>query len=322
MAEWHNMDMSVWQGRRDPEDGELALRWHDKVQPWQEVQSGQAHATPGVALVGFACDEGVRRNKGRAGAAAAPHAIRKMLANSAWHLSQPVYDSGDLLCDDGDLDAAHGRLAGRVARLLDEGHFPLVLGGGHEVAFGSWSGLNRHLLQQTGGKGRVGIINLDAHFDLRMKLEQASSGTPFFQIAEQCAAQGTPFHYACLGVAETANTAALFARAEALGVWHVLDEAMTQASLPELFNGLDAFIARCDHLYLTIDLDVLPGAVMPGVSAPAAHGVELAVIEPLIAHIRASGKLRLADLAEYNPSLDQDNRSARVAARLIHQLTK
>ena len=102
----------------------------------------------------------------------------------------------------------------------------------------------------------------------------------------------------------------------------MLVEEMTPADLPELLNGLDAFIARCDHLYLTIDLDVLPAAVMPGVSAPAARGVELAVIEPLIAHIRASGKLRLADLAEYNPSLDLDNHSARVAARLVHQLTK
>ena len=305
-------DMSVWQGRQDPEDGELALRWHDRVQPWLEG------CVPGTVLLGFACDEGVRRNKGRVGAADAPQAIRKLLANSAWHLSQPVYDSGDLHCDDGDLDAAHERLAERVARLLDEGHFPLVLGGGHEVAFGSWSGLNRHL----NGRGKVGIINFDAHFDLRMKQEQASSGTPFFQIAERCAAQGSAFHYACLGVAETANTQALFARAESLGVWHELDEAMTPAELPALMNGLDGFIARCDHLYLTIDLDVLPGAVMPGVSAPAARGIELAVIEPLIAHIRASGKLRLADLAEYNPSLDQDQRSARVAARLIHQLTK
>jgi formiminoglutamase len=34
------------------------------------------------------------------------------------------------------------------------------------------------------------------------------------------------------------------------------------------------------------------------------------------------GKLRLADLAEYNPTLDQDNRSARVAARLVHLLTR
>lgn len=123
-------------------------------------------------------------------------------------------------------------------------------------------------------------------------------------------------------MAETANTQALFARADELGVWYVKDEAMSERALPTLLSGLDTFIADCDHLYLTIDLDVLPAAVMPGVSAPAARGVELAVIEPLIAHIRASGKLRLADLAEYNPTLDQDNRSARVAARLVHLLTR
>ncbi|WP_421315283.1 formimidoylglutamase [Aeromonas veronii] len=320
MDKFNPVDMSLWQGRQDPEDGELALRWHDKVLPWQEAQPWTAGAqdTAGVVLLGFACDEGVRRNKGRVGAAGAPQAVRKLLANTAWHLSRPVYDGGDVSCTDGNLDAAHGHLAERVAAALNLGHFPLVLGGGHEVAFGSWSGLNRHL----GGSGKVGIINLDAHFDLRMKQEQASSGTPFFQIAEQCAAQGTPFRYACLGVAETANTQALFARADELGVWYVKDEAMSERALPTLLSGLDAFIADCDHLYLTIDLDVLPAAVMPGVSAPAARGVELAVIEPLIAHIRASGKLRLADLAEYNPTLDQDNRSARVAARLVHLLTR
>ncbi|EKP0260762.1 formimidoylglutamase [Aeromonas sobria] len=320
MDKFNPVDMSLWQGRHDPEDGELALRWHDKVQPWAAgaQEAAEAQKAAGVVLLGFACDEGVHRNKGRVGAAGAPLAVRKLLANTAWHLNRPVYDGGDVSCTDGDLDGAHGRLAERVATALDLGHFPLVLGGGHEVAFGSWSGLNLHLA----GQGRVGIINFDAHFDLRMKLELASSGTPFFQIAEQCTAQGTPFHYACLGVAETANTRALFARADELGVWYVKDEAMSERTLPTLQSGLDAFIADCDHLYLTIDLDVLPSAVMPGVSAPAARGVELAVIEPLIAHIRASGKLRLADLAELNPMLDQDNRSARVAARLVHLLTR
>ncbi|PJG59792.1 formimidoylglutamase [Aeromonas cavernicola] len=312
MNELTTAHMSIWQGRQDPEEGALALRWHDKVQLWQ------AGGEPGVVLLGFACDEGVRRNKGRVGAASAPQAVRKILANNAWHQTRAVYDGGDVRCDSGDLDAAHGQLARRIAEALKQGHFPLVIGGGHEVAFGSWSGLNRHL----GGQGRVGIINFDAHFDLRRSQGVASSGTPFFQIAQACAARGLAFHYACLGVAETANTQALFARAQELGVWHVLDEAMTGAELPILRAGLDGFMARCDHLYLTIDLDVLPAAVMPGVSAPAARGVELAVIEPLIAHIRASGKLRLADLAEYNPTLDQDNRSARVVARLIHQLTK
>ena len=57
--------------------------WHNKVQPWQ------AGSEPGVVLLGFACDEGVRRNKGRVGAAAAPLAVRKLLANTAWHLGRP-----------------------------------------------------------------------------------------------------------------------------------------------------------------------------------------------------------------------------------------
>jgi formiminoglutamase len=80
MDKFNGIDMSVWQGRQDPEDGELALRWHDRVQPWQ------GNREPGVVLLGFACDEGVRRNKGRVGAAGAPLAVRKLLANTAWHL--------------------------------------------------------------------------------------------------------------------------------------------------------------------------------------------------------------------------------------------
>ena len=34
MDKFNPIDMSLWQGRQDPEDGELALRWHDKVLPW------------------------------------------------------------------------------------------------------------------------------------------------------------------------------------------------------------------------------------------------------------------------------------------------
>ncbi|TNI77760.1 formimidoylglutamase, partial [Aeromonas sobria] len=74
MDKFNPIDMLLWQGRQDPEDGELALRWHDKVQPWAAGAQEPAGAqdTAGVVLLGFACDEGVRRNKGRVGAAGAP----------------------------------------------------------------------------------------------------------------------------------------------------------------------------------------------------------------------------------------------------------
>lgn len=308
----NRITMDAWSGRIDPEPD--TRRWHQAIRPLDATNA------PGVALLGFACDEGVRRNRGRPGAAAAPAAIRKALANLAWHRESPACDAGDVTCEDGELDAAQARLANNVAALLAAGHLPVVLGGGHEVAWGSWQGLAAHLAAQE-ATPRIGIVNFDAHFDLRDPAHAHSSGTPFAQIAEACAARGWPFRYACLGVSRASNTRALFERAAQLDVLVREDRDITPTSLAHIGRELDAFMGDCDHIYLTIDLDVLPAAEAPGVSAPAARGVPLALLEPLVEHVRDSGKLRLADLAELNPAFDLDQHTARIAARLIHTLT-
>ena len=102
-------DMSVWTGRVDTADGPNALRWHQMVKPLA------VDSPPGIALIGFACDEGVRRNGGRVGAKDGPRAIRQALANLAWHREHPVYDAGDVVCADSDLEGAQFRLAEAVA---------------------------------------------------------------------------------------------------------------------------------------------------------------------------------------------------------------
>jgi formiminoglutamase len=89
---------------------------------------------------------------------------------------------------------------------------------------------------------------------------------------------------------------------------------------PGTAAGLAAFIEAVDEVYLTFCLDVLPGAVAPGVSSPAARGVGLDVLEPLIDAVCASGKVRLADIAEMNPRFDVDGRTAGVAARIIARI--
>ncbi|BAL25582.1 formimidoylglutamase [Azoarcus sp. KH32C] len=302
-----------WTGRIDPEPD--TLRWHQVIRPIEDADR------PGVALIGFACDEGVRRNQGRPGAAHAPAAIRKALANVAWHREGPAFDAGDIVCTEGGLEAAQARLSENVTELLAAGHFPIVMGGGHEVAYGSWEGLAGHLARKAGRTPRIGIVNFDAHFDLRDPAPVTSSGTPFTQIAEACAIRGWPFRYACIGVSRASNTRALFRRAADLDVLVREDREVTPASLADIGKALDAFIAGCDHVHLTIDLDVLPAWEAPGVSAPAAHGVPLALLEPLVERVRDSGKVRLAELAELNPEFDLDHRTARVAARLIHTLT-
>jgi formiminoglutamase len=76
-------------------------------------------------------------------------------------------------------------------------------------------------------------------------------------------------------------------------------------------------------VYLTIDLDVFPAAQMPGVSAPAAFGVSLENLWPLIAQVLINKhKLKLADLAELNPDFDIDSHSGRLAARLCWEIAR
>lgn len=309
-------DPPVWQGRTDAGERGDTRRLFNVV---REINP-RTDATPGGApvLLGFACDAGVKRNQGRIGAAEGPQAIRRALATLPAHDIACLFDAGDVTCDGDDLEASQQALAEAVRRQLDAGAQPVVLGGGHEIAWGTWQGLRAHL-DAIGDRSRVLILNLDAHFDLRTA-RPGTSGTPFDQIAQACESAGLPFDYACLGVSRLSNTASLFERARELNVAYVEDTDMQDRHLVARLAEIDALIADVSHVYLTIDLDVLPAPVMPGVSAPAAYGVPLPVVEAIVTHVRHSGKLRVADLAEYNPRFDPQGTGARVAARLAYRL--
>jgi formiminoglutamase len=306
------MNPFPWQGRIDAEDSGVTTRWHQHVHAFTPDSRG------GVVLLGFASDEGVRRNGGRPGAAQGPTALRAALANLPVLGEPALFDGGDVSCEDGELDVAQAALAARVAQALQQGNLPLVLGGGHEVAWGSFQGL----VQARPDLQRVLVVNLDAHFDLR-EARQGNSGTPFLQIQQWCAARGRPFNYRVFGISRFANTQALFDRAQALGVHHWLDEALQS---PEGLRAAQAELARdlaaCDAVYLTLCLDVLPAPLAPGVSAPAPLGVPLAHVEALIDQVMASGRVALADIAELNPALDRDGLTARVAARLAARIAR
>jgi formiminoglutamase len=336
-------DDKTWSGRSDDGEPGDTRRVFNQVVPFAFERmlrhEGGFGVTPRMGsdapvIIGFGSDEGVRRNQGRIGAAHAPKELRRVLAGLPAKTSMAALaDAGDVVCDDGDLEGAQAELADVVSEVLASGGRPLVLGGGHEVAWGMYCGLRVHLEREARiadatstadtaaakTTRKLLIINFDAHFDLRQK-RPANSGTPFDQIATDCAERGVPFNYACFGISDLGNTASLFAHAAELGVRYVLDVDMQEPRLPQRLDDLTQLLDAADDVYLTIDLDVLPAATAPGVSAPAALGVPLSVVEAMVLRVRASGKLRAADIAEYNPSLDQDKRTARAAARLAYRL--
>ncbi|MDQ0754455.1 formimidoylglutamase [Arthrobacter sp. B3I4] len=310
-----------WTGRNDG-DGAQHRRWWQAVAPYTEastvpppVPAGLSRGGPAV-LLGFGSDAGVRRNKGRVGAAAGPAAIRAALGPLAFHLPREVYDAGDVTVAGDELEAGQARAGLAVTALLDAGALPVVLGGGHETAFASYLGVAGCAAVREGL--RVGVLNLDAHFDLRDE-PVPSSGTPFLQMARAEAAAGRELDYAVVGISEPNNTAALFRTASELGVDYLLDEDCSVETAEAFVAG---FLARVDAVYLTIDLDVLPASVAPGVSAPAAYGVPLPVVSAVCRQVAASGKLLSVDVAELNPDFDVDGRTAKVAARLINTLLR
>lgn len=318
----HPADPAVWQGREDRAEGPLALRWHQRVQRPRPGSPERATDPEAVALLGFASDTGVRRNGGRTGAREGPAALRTILAGLPAHpIDRELVDAGDVQVEGDDLESAQIEFAAAIRDLLDAGYRPIGLGGGHEIGFASWLGLADHLAPRLPRPPRIGILNLDAHLDLR-QAPQRHSGTPFHDIARECERRGWPFRYACFGASRAANTAALYAQAERLGVWIEPDLDLTADALPALLTRLDAWCTDLDALYLTICLDAFPAAAAPGVSAPAALGIDPRIAIRLIAHARARGLLKLADVAELCPAQDIDRRTARLAARLVWELVR
>ena len=140
-------------------------------------------------------------------------------------------------------------------------------------------------------------------------------------MAEAEAAEGRALNYAVLGIAEPGNTRALFETADALGVEYRTDLECLEMGAEGVARFVEEFAARFDVLYLTIDLDVLPAHTAPGVSAPAALGVDLPIIVAAVRAAARTGKLSLMDIVELNPRFDVDGRTAKSAARLVSEAT-
>lgn len=302
-----------WTGRDDGPGDEHA-RWHSTIAPDQAPD-----LAADVVVVGFCSDEGVRRNHGRPGAAEGPAAIRGALAQ----LAAPrrpggtvlsLVDAGDIVVGD-DLEGGHVLLGEAVRRIVDAGALAVVLGGGHEVAYGTYLGV---AASRRAESGRHGVFNVDAHFDLR-EADRPSSGTPFLQMFDRQHERGRALRYAVAGISRANNTRVLFDTAERLGVSVLTDDACA----PEASGRFVAeFLAEVDLVHLTIDIDAFPAAVAPGVSAPAGFGVEVSVVREMCRAIARSGKLAVIEVAELNPRFDIDHHTARLTARLVDEVVR
>ena len=283
--------------------------WHQiiKVAHIKDLGLGNTE----IGIIGYVCDEGVKRNQGRVGAKQGPASLRNTLGKLPIHFNtKEIVDFGNVICSGNYLEDCQKAFSRTISKLIKNKILPIGIGGGHDIAYAHFNGI-KDALKLT-PKNKIGIINFDAHFDLRPVEDSPNSGTPFYQILKE----HTNSSYFAIGIQQQANTKTLFEIAAKNKVTYVsnLDcETFTE----RLKEKLKSFIEKVDYLYVTIDLDGFSSAYAPGVSAPSPAGFTPHFVFKVLENIFQSKKVISCDIAELNPTYDIDNHTATLAARFV-----
>ncbi|MEC6907311.1 formimidoylglutamase [Photobacterium piscicola] len=312
--------------KNEPQKPMLYHRKHTLISPY--TQQNQ----PGIMLVGVISDLSLDWGRGLQGAKEGPASIRRILPHTHAQTKLPFYDAGDIeqTNNDHSFAAVSQRQHQLLLRSLRDGHFPVVLGGGHEISIASYQALSDFSVEAMPTfieseplpvlvSPRVGVINFDAHFELRPSLS-LRAGSAFHAAWCYSKEQQRSFDFLGLGICDHANSQAMFKLAEDLGCQWLLDNQMTTRNKKHVQAQLDSFIDSVDCIQLSVDLDVFSSSIAPGANMTRMHGVSLSMVEWAIKHIMASGKVKIVDIAELNPEYDYDNQTAKLATKLIQTI--
>lgn len=309
-----------WTGRKsNPDMGKQY--WYQEIGllDINDLGSGlQSDKKPDIGILGYICDEGVRRNLGRVGASEGPRVVRERLAKLPLHFdTTSVADFGDVICIDEDMEACQQAFSTIISQLITQNIFPIGIGGGHDMAYGHFMGIYEAIKDSP--KNSIGIINFDAHFDLRPMEKKGNSGTPINQIISELRKNNKTVDYFAIGIQQQSNTKELFEIAKKEDISYAInyDCESSGTEMQALQKRLALFISENDYLYITIDMDGFSSAYAPGVSAPSPLGFTPYFVFKMLTFLFESNKVISCDIVELNPLLDRDNLTANLVAKLV-----
>ncbi|UCV17241.1 arginase [Ferribacterium limneticum] len=256
--------------------------------------------------------------------------------SQAWHELEhhPLLDWGKtLFAPQGDRASITGRIAALCRNLADEvalalraSEFPVVIGGDHSVAIGTWSGVARAIAEP------IGLLWIDAHLD---------SHTP--ETSYSGAIHGMPL--ACLlgrgdkrllniGLEGTqisaAHTVVLGPRSyepeeleflQRMQVRIIDSDEILRRGFAACLDEAIAIVASAPAGFgVTLDLDAIDPRLAPGVGSPEPDGL---VVHDAVEAMRRIGGLpglKALEIVEYNPDRDRHGTTAGLISDLIGEL--
>ena len=222
-----------------------------------------------------------------------------------------VFDAGDVALDGLDPAGALAPIQEKLGPLFATHQLALTLGGNNAVTRPCVHALDASLQ-------RVGLLTLDAHFDLRDTDCGLTNGNPVQALLED----GMPgAHIAQIGLLPFANTRKAHGKAKAAGIYVASARACREQGLSAIaINAIEGLASRCDVIHVDFDIDVIDRGQMPGAPGARPGGVSVQDFFDATRKIAAHPKVRSVDLTEFDPSLDVADISALTAARWVCEI--
>jgi arginase len=221
------------------------------------------------------------------------------------------------------------KLAAETEKALDEGCFPLILGGDHSIAIGSLSGLGAYYKKQ---KKSWGCLWIDAHGDFNTPETSPSGNIHGMILAAACGYGRTelvnlhgafkkldPANVVLAGVRDLDPKEKLLVREAGVTVFTMTD--IDRSGIADTARHIiSVFRERVDKLHVSVDMDAMDPMIAPGVGIPLSGGFSYREVLLLAEELAASGLLGSAEIVEVNPVLDVRNQTARMAVEIAGRL--
>ena len=276
---------------------------------------------PDVAVVGAPFDISTTN---RPGARFGPRAIRALAYEpGTYHLDLgieifehlEVVDFGDAYCPHGQTETSHANIRERVHQVASRGIVPVTLGGDHSI---TWPAATA--VADVHGYGNVGIVHFDAHADTADTIDGnlASHGTPMRRLIESGAVPGDRFVQVGLrGYWPPADTFA-WMREQGM-VWHTMDEIWERGFKAVMADAVAEALSKADHLYLSVDVDVMDPAHAPGTGTPEPGGMTSVDLLRMVRQLALEHDLVGMDVVEVSPAYDVSDLTVNAAHRIVFE---
>ncbi|CAG9620622.1 formimidoylglutamase [Sutcliffiella rhizosphaerae] len=256
------------------------------------------------------------------GASFTPAVVRKLFHSySSYALdgevdlrnSESLYDAGDIYMHATDIKESYLRIEKAVVSLVKENKdcLPMFIGGDHSITYSTIKALS------ISKNGKIGIIQFDAHHDLRNTEDGGpTNGTPFRRLLEGGVIEGE--NLVQIGIRNYSNSSHYhqYAKEQAITVY-TMSDVKNSGILNIMKESIRFLKEKVDHIYISIDIDVLDQAFAPGCPAIGPGGM---TSDQLLEAILLAGKEKTVcglDIVEIDPTMDFRDMTSRVAVHCV-----